>query len=328
MPGSVGTLARTMPVLLLTAFILFADGRNIMAASEIQGDLALVGGYRIDALDWNIAGDRNGENPNILSELTWKDLKIYHFGVVGTAEKIDPVFMTFSPCVRVALGYGEIVSGKNQDSDYNGDNRTLEFSRTNNAADSGSVFDLSLAGGGKFHFRDNRYTIAPLLGFSYYTQNLTMRDGYQTISDYTQSPDIPPPGPFSGLSSTYEAAWYGPWAGGIATAVPVPGWTISTGIELHQVYYHADADWNLRTDLEHPKSFEQDGSGYGLIFRLGTSYALTSRLELTLDGDLRSFAIHDGTDRTFYADGGKSTTRLNEVNWESKQLTAGVLYHF
>jgi hypothetical protein len=70
------------------------------------------------------------------------------------------------------------------------------------------------------------------------------------------------------------------------------------------------------------------GSGSGLICRFGSEYALTPRLELTVAGELRSFAIADGTDWVFAADGSQGTTRLNEVNWESKMLTAGVLYHF
>jgi len=36
-------------------------------------------GYRQDRLDWNIAGDLQGNNPDVLSELKWKDLLIHEF---------------------------------------------------------------------------------------------------------------------------------------------------------------------------------------------------------------------------------------------------------
>lgn len=326
MSGSGRIILRTMPVVLMTALMLLTNGRSVLAAPEIQGDLAVVAGYRVDNFDWNIAGDSSGHNPDILSELTWRDLKIYQLSLTGSAERVASDAAIFSPCMRTIVGYGRIVSGKNQDSDYFGDNRTLEFSRSNNSADAGSVIDLSLAGGGKFRFGDHRYTLAPLLGFSYYAQNFTITDGLQTLSDPSLFPGVPPPGPLPGLNSTYKADWYGPWLGLDATAVLTPGWTLRTGVEVHQVAYRAEADWNLRSDLARP--FQHNGRGYGLIGRLGSDYVLTSRLELTLAAELRCFAIRDGTDWAYFNDGRAGATRLNEVNWDSKMLTAGVLYHF
>ena len=314
---------RIKALLFIIAVAFLIDVHTVLGAPEVQGSIAVVAGYRVDSLDWNIAGDDSGLNPNVLSELTWSDLQIYQFGLLGTAENIATKFKVFSPYLLAAVGCGQIVSGKNQDSDYRGDNRTHEFSRSNNHADSGTVFDLSLAGGGKVHLGDSRYTLAPLLGFSYYAQNLTMNDGYQTISDAPSSL-----GPIAGLNSTYDTAWYGPWLGLDATAFLSRAWTLNAGIEFHRLYYQAKANWNLRSDLAHPKSFEHEGNGYGMIFHLGSAYALTSRLKLTVAADLRRFSIRDGIDRIFSTDGQMGTSRLNEVNWQSQLLTAGLLYNF
>ena len=46
--------------------------RNI--ALTFETEFVFSAGYRKDELDWNIAGNINGNNPNILSELTWEDL--------------------------------------------------------------------------------------------------------------------------------------------------------------------------------------------------------------------------------------------------------------
>lgn len=327
MTGSVEMVFRLVCVLLLMTFLVLLDPSRVLAAPDVQGDLAVVAGYRLDDFTWNIAGDGNGEGPNILSELTWRDLQIYQVGLAGSAERVGPDAL-FVPCLRVVAGYGLIVDGENQDSDYLGDNRTLEFSRSNNSADAGSVFDFSLAGGGKFFTRDRRYSFAPLLGFSFYAQNLTLRDGYQTVSDAVLFPETLPLGPFTGLDSTYSATWFGPWLGLDVAAVPVPAWTFSAGMELHQFSYRAEANWNLRSDLAHPKSFEHIGNGYGLIYRIGSGYALTARLELILSAELRRFAVRDGADRVFLADGSQGATRLNEVKWDSQMLTAGILYHY
>ena len=46
-------------------------------------------GYRRDSFDWNIAGDLQGDNPNVLSELKWKDLLIHevHLGLRTNLKK-------------------------------------------------------------------------------------------------------------------------------------------------------------------------------------------------------------------------------------------------
>lgn len=323
MPRSVQTALRNMPLLIMTILLLLINPRIGSAAMESRKDLALTAGYRADTLDWNIAGDNSGQNPDILSELTWRDLRIYQVGLIASVEYVGSDAASTSLLMRGALGLGRIVQGKNQDSDYDGDNRTLEFSRSNNNADAGSVIDLSLASGCKIRLRDNRYTLNPLVGFSYYAQNLTMSDGEQTLSEQAY-----PLGPIDGLNSTYDAAWYGPWLGVDVIATPNRNWTFSTGIELHQVFFRAEADWNLRSDLAHPKSFEHKGDGFGVIWHLGSSYALTPNLEITVSAELKNFAIRDGTDRTFLPDGREGTTRLNEVNWRSKMFSAGVNYRY
>ena len=48
-----------------------------------ETELSVTGGYRTDDLDWNIAGDINGNNPNIISELTWDDLESYQLKFQG-----------------------------------------------------------------------------------------------------------------------------------------------------------------------------------------------------------------------------------------------------
>lgn len=98
-------------------------------------------GHRIDRLDWSIpSGDGD---PNVLSELTWNDLFITE--VKGSANLILEVPSTFfSLYVRSTVGYGDIYRGDNQDSDYAGNNRTLEFSRSNNDAGDGNGFVVSV----------------------------------------------------------------------------------------------------------------------------------------------------------------------------------------
>lgn len=327
-----GTL-RVVARFLFLLFVIGVAGELIpgrTAVAEVQGSVGVTAGYRQDELDWNIGGyveDPYGglDYVNVLSELAWRDLEVWQLGMTGSVEVRRSPESRISPFVKAAIAYGWIVDGRNRDSDYLGDNRTLEFSRSDNNADDGNVIDLSVGIGGKFHIMEDRGSITPLLGFSWYAQDLVMRDGTQTVSAH---PGVPPLGPFSGLDSSYDTQWYGPWIGLDATATLTQAWSLTAGVELHQAYYRAEADWNLRSDLAHPKSFEHKADGYGVIVRVGGRYAVTPRLSLTLDADWRSFTATDGTDTIYFTDGTAALTPLNDVNWESRMLVGGLLYHF
>jgi hypothetical protein len=53
------------------------------AAIDVDLDLGLRGGCRVDKLAWSIAGNAIGTNPNVISELTWRNLEIYQVGATA-----------------------------------------------------------------------------------------------------------------------------------------------------------------------------------------------------------------------------------------------------
>lgn len=167
-----------------------------VAGSSLSTALQL--GYRVDNLDWNIAGDINGQNPSILSELQWTRLQTPQFKL-----SIDANLTGFY--LRGNLSYGEVVKGDNQDSDYFYDNRNGEFSRSNNAG-GGELADVSVGLGRKFDTSDRRRKFSsylmPMLGYSIHMQDLQTTDAFQTI---------PADGAFPGLDSDYDAEWQGAW---------------------------------------------------------------------------------------------------------------------
>ncbi len=267
-------------------------------------------GHRVDNLDWSVAGDVNGRNPNVLSELTWRDLGIVQLELGGNMVLDNSVYL------RGNLAYGRIYAGDNQDSDYAGDNRTIEYSRSNNGADDGSVSDLSVGVG--YQFRPGERTrLTPIVGYSRHEQNLKMRDGYQTI---------PPLGAFAGLDSSYDTRWSGPWVGVDFSHVIDHRFSLFGAAEYHQGDYKADANWNLRDDFAHPVSFTQKADAGGTILMFGGAYRLTDAW--TLRGSLRyqNWSTDPGVDRVFFANGGSVETRLNEVNWDSRLVMFSVSY--
>ncbi|UCG14184.1 MAG: TonB-dependent receptor [Deltaproteobacteria bacterium] len=295
------------------------------AFAGIEAELGLSVGYRLDEFDWNIAGNNNGNNPNVLSELTWDDLEIFQVKI-ALETIISKVLY-----VRGSFDYGWILDGVNQDSDFSGDNRTLEWSRSNNSADDGNVLDASLGFGYQFRLAKDKFRITPLVGFSYHEQNLTITDGVQTVSEPALAPpgvSPPPLGPFAGLDGTYDAEWIGPWVGIDLLFRPNEKLSIITTFEYHWAYYEAKANWNLRTDLAHPKSFEHDANGDGIFISAGFYYAVDDQWSVDLILSYQDWSTDQGTDRIFFADGTQSETQLNEVNWQSCAIMLGFAYRF
>lgn len=278
----------------------------------------LSAGLRRDKFTWNIAGDINGASPNILSELSWNNLRIFQ---VKTEAKV-----IFDKRLRVegSYGFGLIYRGDNQDSDYNGDNRTFEFSRSNNKTDEDNVSDWSAGLGYQFNLADADYlyghkaALTILAGYSEHKQNLKITNGFQTIDtvNYTY-------GPFDGLNSKYQAEWKGPWLG---TEFETAKGKI-TGllrIEYHWADYFAEADWNLRDDFAHPVSYTHTADGKGTIVSLGLGYNIKTNWLVFLRTDFQDWETDKGVDRTFFSDGVSIDTQLNRVEWNSTAIILGV----
>lgn len=312
-------MKRWLTVVLLTGILSIFSLTGDLKAFEVEGDLGLIAGYRVDDLDWTIAGNLNGTNPNIVSELTWNDLESYQLKLGGKGI-IERVLY-----LRGSAALGWVLSGEVQDSDYLGDNRTQEFSRSMNSADDGTLFDATFAFGYPFRLASDRLRLVPIVGFSYSEQNLTMKDGVQVISE---PPQGQPLGPFEGLDSTYDTKWYGPWVGVDLSLKASDKIILFAGVEYHWADYKAEANWNLRTDLAHPISFEHEADGTGFLITAGGDYVFTRPWSLGLELSYQDWSTDAGIDRQFNADGTIAATRLNEVNWESLAIMLRLTYRF
>ena len=291
----------------------------------IESTIDLSAGLRSDKLSWNIAGDIQGNNPNILSELTWSGLKIYQIKLADRTVIKDYLY------VRCHVDYGAVVSGNNRDSDYLGDDRTEKFSRSLNGVDGNDVWDASIGMGPRFAFLRSSIVVCPLLGYAISRQDLNIVDGYQA---FTAAPATTPLGPFAGLDSRYQTRWKGPWAGvDLLFSIPCAKGLFSlveitlTG-EYHWLDYDADANWNLRTDYAHPVSFSHDAKGHGVVGGVSILFQRNNRWGVTLGMNMTDMKTNPGLDRTYYADGTTADTRLNEVHWRSLTVETGFSYKF
>lgn len=306
-------------ILILTVLILIIASNNILADDAPKLDFDLDIGDRVDNFNWNIAGDLNGQNPNILSELTWSDLKVIQLSANAEVQ-FDNRFL-----IRSSLAYGWIYSGQVQDSDYGGNNRTLEFSRSNDKNNGDYTFDISIALG-YILLSDDTSNIKAFLGYSDNELFLRMTDGFQTIATTNVTPPI---GPFDELlNSTYHANWDGPWIGidfikKFATPITFHG-----SLEYHWADYYGEADWNLRPDFAHPVSYTHQAEGDGTVVTIGLEYLFQGQWNLKVNLNMAQWSAGPGIDRTFLVTGITSDTRLNEVNWDSKVIRVQVFHWF
>lgn len=287
-------------------------------------------GYRQDELKWNISG-QNGR-PNILSELEWTDLQIPEVSALFKTTFCNYLYF------RTYADYGWIVEGNNRDSDYDGRNRTLEWSRSVNKADKGHVWDASVAAGWTFPFCDEQLWIDPIIGYSIHHQDLHMRNGRQVI--LTDAPSRV--GPICGLNSTYNAHWKGFWAGvDLDYYFECPYDVALRGtFEYHwNTQFNGTGHWNLRDDFL--SDFHHKANGYGVITGLGIEYDLLCGWLIGLSGNYQNFWTNPGVDKGWilvdrfdsegFIDGHEkkeARTRLNRVEWHSWNILGHFKYQF
>ncbi len=312
-------------------------------------------GIRRNDFDWNIASDITGTaTPNILSELTWEDVTVLELkGKVRHVVPVETPIIDGGFHMEAGITGGITVGGDNQDSDFNGDNRTLEFSRSNNSASTGSTIGLSTAVGYKIQvsgssqkarailtsrrpktargrakraralreaLNDPAPTISltPLIGFGWDQHTYNVTGGNQTI---------PATGPFGGVDSKYIAEWYGPFIG-LETEFAGKKNMLRLRGEYHDLTYYGEAVWNLRAGFRQDPSFVHEADGDGILLNAEYAYALGKDYALTVDAMYQKRTAEDGTDQTFLTTGASPTIRLNEVNDESQSLHVGLRYNW
>lgn len=273
-------------------------------------------------LDWNIASDLKGNStPNVLSELEYSNLDIWKNSAGGTltieAGTLKNIF------IQADVGKGIINSGDGRDSDYDGDNRTEEYSRSHSDITGDNTLDFEVGAGYRWKLTPG-IILKPAISYFHSRQSVRMQNGIQEITTTGRTPSE---GPFNNLNSTYQAEWNGFWLGG-TVELNKEDHHFTIKFQHHKMDFHSEANWNLRSSFAHPKSFEQWASGGGNTFGLSYAYNFTQQWQLLFDWQKSDFSAKDGTDTVFFADGDKASARLNEANWEASGWSVGLQHQF
>jgi Protochlamydia outer membrane protein len=292
--------------------------------NALETTFTLSAGLRQDHFNWSIAGHSDGTDPDILSELTWSHVDSYQIHLNNRTCVTSRLYL------RGDFSYAWIQDGTLRDSDYRQDGRNEEYSRSLSDTNGDQLWDLSLAMGYPFFFMGRRLMVAPLVGGSLHEQNFRVTNGRQAIT----WDDGPTTDSLAGLNTTYRARWVGPWIGCDLRYLISPGASAKPSVELgltvemHWADFEATGDWNLRGDLQHPRSFEQAAAGQGVVLGAELVMGLVRNLDFCLSVSYQEWTTGSGTDRKFKTDGTTRSTRLNGVDWDNHSVMVGLIYYF
>jgi hypothetical protein len=262
-------------------------------AQDLSGklQLSIAGGYGQESLRWSIAGDANGRNPNILSELRWK-------GVGGSVTTANIRFGLFDHW-QLEGDYEHMFfsSGKVYDTDYGGNDRTNEvYTAQFNAGKGGA--DYWQAGLTNQIPVTGKFSITPSAGYAIFHQSLYIYGYAATFSD---------------LNSTYKTTWMGPYGQVLCSIELTKKLCMDAALRYSQVRYRASANWNLIQAFSHPESFRHTANGYGIDTQASLLYRVSGVHAIGIKGSYARWQTGHGTDELYLVTGGSEQTQLNEV---------------
>jgi hypothetical protein len=275
-----------------------ASAQNSLVKKKLNATLSA--GVVEENLTWSIAGNLSGKNPNIYSELIWKDVR-------GGQVSLDITYNFWKAFVIHAdIASAFIFAGSATDSDYEQDNRTSRVFFATPRSDKGNLFSLHPSIGYQIAI-SKKLILTPEAGYGLSTQKLFLLDD-------------------AGLNSTYQTLWKGFFWSARSDLYVNEKFGCHLGATYHQVNYHAEADWNLIETFRHPVSFEHTAKGYGITADLAFAYQLTKSWALVVSGEIFKWTTGIGIDTLYLNDGADARTRLNDVTRNGYGIKLGMSY--
>jgi len=282
----------------ISLFILF--GVQLCMSQDFPAKLqvSVTSGYGLQDLRWSIAGNANGQNPNVLSELKWK-------GVAATITGMHLQYRIFRQW-QLEGEYAHLffLSGRVYDTDYGSNDRTNKvYDQRFNAGKGGA--DRWQAGLANRIPVTSNISITPSAGYGIFHQTLYI------IGNSFSLPD---------LNSTYKTKWTGPYAQILCSVAPTKKLGMNAGLRYSQVQYRASANWNLIREFNHPESFRHTANGYGTHAQAAILYHASRMHSLGISGSYSCWQTGRGIDEQYLSTGASQQTQLNEVHTTGWQV--------
>lgn len=295
-----------MPLLSLTSAV-FAIQPYI---GQTEGDLT-----------WHIAG--NGVN--ILSQLDYKQVTGTTYGLKAELSDSVPIkkYDHWKVLARLNINGTDISDGQYRDSDYNGNNRTEEFSRSIGDVPGDSLENFTIGFGLDYPLTDNHHLRAWWGAFNS-EQHINFRNATQIISSPPSNVAL---GPLEGLDSDYATDWDGYWS--------AFGWhyhlkKVTLNIEAQGLWgqYYGIGRWNLRNDFAQPLSFFHSADMRG--WRVNTSALVALNPQWSLEAGIRygELTSSSGVDVTYFSSGMVTEALFNGAQWKTLNWHLGLAYQW
>ncbi|QEM13198.1 hypothetical protein [Mucilaginibacter rubeus] len=283
--------------LMISTPVLYAQSDNNKLLFNITD------GYQCESFHWSIAGNSNGQNPNVFSELKWTKLSGQSIG----ASLQWNVYQKFSVYADYTRQF--ITSGSVKDSDYSGDNRTGNtYNETFNAG-KGHTQGWSLGIGYQL-INNNWLKLTPYAGYSDNRQSLYLYDDANR---------------FPGLNSSYQTKWKGAFIKAIASFKLIEKLRFNSDITYNQVSYNALGNWNLITTFQHPVSYHHHANGYGLNMNGTLAYSISKLIAIQAGGGYLHWQTGNGTDELYLSSGEVDKTQMNGAFRNGFKVFGGVI---
>lgn len=254
--------------------------------------------YIQQRFSWSIAGNLQGQNPDIYSELIWKNVQR-----AGIMVDLD-LNLKKRLVVKTEFLAALTVAGKATDTDYENDNRTNPVFHAHLNSNTGSMYSMSGMLGYKL-LEIRSWSLIPYVGYGFQRELLNL-SGEQ------------------GLASYYTPNWYGPRMAMEQWLSITKNAKLKIVLEYHQLKYAAKADWNLIEEFQHPVSFKHMAYGYRLETGVECNLPIHPALNFLLRGNYFYSSTGKGIDELYYRSGDVVKTRLNDVTLQGFRIGVGV----
>lgn len=265
-------------------------------------------GYGHTDFTWSIAGDANGQNPNIYSELIWQKLR---GPVAGLSAQYG---ITNRLAAYINTSYLKIATGKVVDTDYDFDNRQGAFYDETLRSNKG--YDADLNTGFKYAVINTPHLqMSPAIGYTLQRQYFHLLD-WKT----TQNARV--------LKSNYKTLWQGLILGA-ETNITANRMSYTLNLNARLLDYSAKAQWNLIEEFAQPVSFKHASNGYGIETAFAAAYAVKENIQIKLNTGYSYLKANEGIDVAYYTDGrDPHKTQLNEARSNRYYISLGANFQF
>lgn len=255
-----------------------------------------------DNLDWSIAGNIIGKNPNIYSELIFNN-------IISSGQTISFGYNLISNIgIGITFKNQQTFSGKGTDIDYASDNRTDEFSNLKFISKKGSGQSI----GFQVHYDFlTRNKININLGLSYTWLHQLF---------YLNSDEI------NKLNSKYKIS---PEKYGIIIRIGTKIFENSDSfiaLKINHLNYYAEANWNLIQGLHHPISFTHKSNGYNFGIALRNKLNISRRFSLVLEYEKSIDKYNEGIDVLYLRSRSVKYTKFNGGKLNSDLIGLGFIF--